>query len=251
MAAILPIPCLADNYAWALVDGGAAIVIDPGEANAVRAKLAACNLALAAIWLTHHHYDHIGGVEALAAGRNVAVLGAAADRHRLPRLNRGLVDGDRVATAALGDAQVLAVPGHTLGAIAFYLPGAQALFTGDTLFLGGCGRLFEGTPAMMQASLARLGALPAATNIYCGHEYTERNYAFAHQLEPAHPAIAQRLAEARARRASGAPTVPATVAQERAASPFLRLEDPALRARVGGADAVQTLAFLRRQRDAF
>src|SRR5690242_7544802 len=174
---IVAVPCLADNYAYLVIDGELAAVVDPGEAPPVEAALAREHVRLAAIWATHHHPDHVGGVAALVAAHpGVEVIAHAHDRERTPHVTRTVDDGDTVALGNLR-AKIIYNPGHTLGAITYVIEGCA--FTGDTLFGAGCGRVFEGTPAMMHASLARLAALPPATRVYFGHEYTANNLRFA------------------------------------------------------------------------
>jgi hydroxyacylglutathione hydrolase len=238
------ISLLADNYAWLLqFRDGTAAVIDPSEASPVQQAIAACGVTLSHILATHHHWDHVGGIDALA-GTDVPVLGSAHDlaAGRIPKQTRGLSDGDTVVIGDLPFA-VLAVPGHTLGAVAYHADGA--LFTGDTLFLAGCGRLFEGTAAQMWHSLQRLRALPDDTLVYCGHEYTRKNLGFAAEHAQS-DAVRTRIAGL----ASG-PTVPATLAVERATNPFLRADDPALAHALGTAPGLETFTELRRRRDAF
>lgn len=237
---IVPVPALSDNYVWLLRDiaSGTVAVVDPGEAAPVEAALARRGWEPAIILLTHHHGDHVGGVAALKAAHGAAVIGAAADAHRLPALDRAVAPGD---TVAVGEclASVIDTPGHTRGHIAYHFAEAQALACGDTLFSLGCGRLLEGTPAEMFASLRRLAALPDATQILCGHEYTVSNARFALTVEPDNPALRARAAEADAQRAAGRPTVPVTLGAEKAANPFLRAPD------------VARFAELRAGKDAF
>lgn len=230
------VPCLTDNYAYLLVHDGRAVVIDPSEAPPVEQALgadAAGTLSLAALWLTHHHWDHVGGLPQLLARGPVPVVGSRYD------LDQGRIAGQTVAAGegtplsfAGQAARIHLVPGHTLGAIAIEIGGH--LFTGDTLFAGGCGRVFEGTMPMMRASLAKLRALDPALRVWCGHEYTVKNLEFAEALTTENgvpePAVSARLAEARAQRARGEPTVGHPLAHELATNPFLRWDAPAVRA---------------------
>jgi len=231
MAAIIPIPAFADNYVWLLREGRAAVVVDPGDAAPVQAYLDREELDLAAIVATHHHGDHVGGVEALVARRHVPVYGPA--RESIPARTRALREGDAVVLDALGlELLVLDVPGHTAGHIAYTgrVADAPVLFCGDTLFAAGCGRIFEGTPATMWTSLQKLAALDPATRVFCAHEYTLANLRFAAAVEPANVALAQRRVRDAALRDRGQPTVPSTIADELATNPFLRAGEPAVRA---------------------
>jgi hydroxyacylglutathione hydrolase len=234
------IPCLSDNYAWLLRDPatGTVAIVDPGEAEPVEKVLTARGLGLDLILITHHHGDHVGGVAALKAAHGAAVLGPAADAHRLPALDRGLKDGDRVAVGN-ATAVVLDTPGHTRGHISLYFAGDVLLLCGDTLFSLGCGRLLEGTAAEMYASLRRFAALPPETRVACGHEYTLSNGRFALSVDPTNAALKARMAEVEADRAAGEPTLPALLGDEMAANPFLRAPD------------VATLAKLRAAKDDF
>jgi hydroxyacylglutathione hydrolase len=221
------IPVLRDNYVFVLHDGQRAAVVDPAVAAPVARWLDQHGLELVAVLQTHHHSDHIGGTpELLRRWPQAAVVAAAADRQRIPFQTIGVADGERVPL--LGhDLEVLAVPAHTSAHIAFHLPGRPAgdIFCGDTLFAGGCGRLFEGTPEQMWHALRRLAAMPAATRVWCAHEYTETNLSWAADRQPDDAAIATRLKEVRQQRAAGRATIPSSIALERATNLFLRARD--------------------------
>ncbi|AVQ80101.1 MULTISPECIES: hydroxyacylglutathione hydrolase [unclassified Variovorax] len=220
---LVPLPAFADNYIWMLHDGSHAIVVDPGDAQPVFDALARHKLQLAAILVTHHHADHTGGVGALHAATGARVWGPA--RERIPEPYTPLVQGD-VADALGLRFEVIDVPGHTAGHIAYFLPAAPSqaplLFCGDTLFSGGCGRLFEGTPAQMLASLDALAALPGDTRVCCAHEYTLSNLRFALAVEPANADLTHYNARCESLRAQGQPTLPSQLATERLINPFLR-----------------------------
>ncbi|MBN8754909.1 MULTISPECIES: hydroxyacylglutathione hydrolase [Variovorax] len=220
---LVPLPAFADNYIWMLHDGSHAIVVDPGDAQPVFDALARHKLQLAAILVTHHHADHTGGVGALHAATGAPVWGPA--RERIPEPYTPLVQGD-VAEALGLRFEVIDVPGHTAGHIAYFLPAAPSqaplLFCGDTLFSGGCGRLFEGTPAQMLASLDALAALPGDTRVCCAHEYTLSNLRFALAVEPANADLTHYNARCESLRAQGQPTLPSQLATERRINPFLR-----------------------------
>ena len=242
---ITPIPLFSDNYAWLLRDSatGATAVVDPADAGPVEAAVMAAGGRLDLILLTHHHADHVAGTDAIREKFGAKVLGAAADAHRLPKLDRGLKEGDPVA---VGDVKglVLETPGHTLGHISFYFPAGSpadrpALISGDTLFSLGCGKLLEGTAADMFGSLQKFAKLPDDTLVYCGHEYTASNARFALTVEPDNAMLQGRAAEVSRLRAAGEPTVPSTLGEEKAANPFLR------------AGSVEALARIRAAKDRF
>ena len=257
---VSPVPCLSDNYAY-LVRGDApeqVLLIDPCEAAPIEAALRTAGLSLSAILVTHHHPDHIGGLRALAEARpGLPVLGFEGDAHRIEGLTRTLRDGEEFQLLGLS-ITALHAPGHTLGALSFYVRDGSApaaLFTGDTLFVGGCGRLFEGTAEIMRRSLVEvLGGLPDDTRVYCGHEYTEDNLRFAAFVEPNNDAVVSAAARARELRGRGAPTVPSTLADERQTNPFLRDHMPAVRAFAGlppEAPAHQVFAAIRQAKNTF
>lgn len=251
---LVTIPCRTDNYAYLVHDAasGQTAVIDVPDAAPILAELRLRGWQLSDILLTHHHDDHISGVEALRAATGAMVLGAAADAHRLPPLDYALTEA---ASFAIGTekVRVIDVPGHTVGHIAFHFPDSKLAFTGDSLMSAGCGRLFEGTPMQMHASLQKLTALPPETLICSGHEYTASNLRFAVTLEPGNPALISRTAQVTALRAQGQPTVPVTLATEQATNPFLRAHLPALKSAVGlpDADAATVFAEIRARKDRF
>lgn len=254
---VIVVPCLQDNYAYLIhADGGTdALVVDPSEADPVLAALDSHGLSLVGILNTHHHWDHTGGNEELIeALGEMAVHGHASDAGRIPHLSSKLTHEQRFEAAGLAF-RALHVPGHTSGAVA-YVSG-DAVFTGDTMFAAGCGRLFEGTPAQMYESLnQKLGSLPDETRIYCGHEYTSTNLRFAALLEPDNADVrakAERVAELRAK---GEPSVPSTMGEERRTNPFLRCESETLKRSLGSAvgasgSPVEVLAALRAAKDSF
>lgn len=257
---VLPVPQLVDNYAYLISDErGSACVVDVAEADGVLEAAAKADLTIDAILSTHHHFDHVGGNEHLVAKRapaRVRVFGYAGDRERIPCLTDPVEDGASVTIGTL-TAEAIFIPAHTRGHIAYYFRDAGVVFTGDTLFAGGCGRLFEGDAAQMMASLARLSSLPDATLVYCGHEYTQRNLEFAALLEPGNTALAERRREVDRLRAAGEPTMPTTIAIEKRTNPFLRCDSPELianvRRRVPGtaADPLSVFAATRALKDQF
>jgi hydroxyacylglutathione hydrolase len=222
MLEVAPVPAFQDNYIWLIRganDPDAVAVVDPGDAIPVLRRLAAEGLTLHAILATHHHADHVGGAARLVAETGAAVYGPRDER--LPVACVPLADGDRARLPALGlEFAVLGVPGHTAGHIAFH--GHGALFCGDTLFSAGCGRLFEGTPEQMLASLDAFAGLPDATRVFCGHEYTLANLRFASAVEAGNPDIADYVRKATEMRAAGLPTLPTSIGLEKRVNPFLR-----------------------------
>jgi hydroxyacylglutathione hydrolase len=227
---LIPLPAFSDNYLWLWHDGQSAVVVDPGEAAHVREALLRHGLSLVAILVTHHHADHVGGVAELRQATGARVYGPAAEA--IPEPSQPCQQGD--VLHLLGQpVQVLEVPGHTAGHVAYWLPqapGGPVLFCGDTLFSGGCGRVFEGTPAQMLASLDALAALPDDTRVCCAHEYTLSNLQFALAVEPDNPDLTQYAAECVTMRSRNEPTLPARLARERAINPFLRVREPAVMA---------------------
>ena len=253
---LIALPAFSDNYIWMLHDGHHAIVVDPGESAPVITALDAGGLVLAAILVTHHHSDHVGGVDALRPRLRGRVYGP--QRERIPEPFVALNDGDVVDELGLRF-EVIDVPGHTSGHIAYFNPGgagAPILFCGDTLFSGGCGRLFEGTAGQMHASLSRLAALPGDARVCCAHEYTLSNLKFARAVEPLNQDLLDYTAWCEAQRAAGRPTLPSSIAREREVNPFLRVADNtvARSARTHGAESdepVAVLAALRQWKNDF
>jgi len=256
MLSVLTVPAFQDNYLWLIHDGHQAAVVDPGDAAPILAALEAHQLTLAAILLTHHHADHVGGVAALLDRHDVPVFGP---RHEtIPGVTRRLGEGDAVEVPGLAmRLAVLDVPGHTGGHIAYYSAEHGWLFCGDTLFAGGCGRLFEGTPAQMLASLDKLAALPDATQVFCAHEYTLSNLRFAHAIEPHNADLLLRIDRETDKRDHDRPTVPSTIGLEKATNPFLRCRLPSVARRVmaegraANDDPVAVFAALREWKNVF
>ena len=232
------VPLLTDNYGYLLHDpaSGATAIVDPSEAGPVLAAAEARGWRLSHILNTHHHADHSGGNLGLKQATAAVVVGPAPDRARIPGIDIALDEGGRFR---LGDAEaeILFIPGHTKGHIAFHFRGERALFCGDTLFSLGCGRMFEGTTPMMWASLDKLRRLPAETRVFCGHEYTAANARFAISIDPDNQALRRREREIAELRAQNRPTIPSTMGEERTANPFLRADDPTLAAALGLPDA--------------
>ncbi|MCW7540382.1 hydroxyacylglutathione hydrolase [Aquabacterium sp. A7-Y] len=253
---LVALPAFADNYIWMISEGREALVVDPGQATPVVDALQARGLRLTGILVTHHHADHVGGLRELASRLEGPVYGPAGESIPLPC--RPLRQGDQ-ASWRDHRFQVFDVPGHTAGHIAYWsadFEGGPLLFCGDTLFSAGCGRLFEGTPAQMSASLAQLAALPGDTRVCCAHEYTLSNLRFAAAVEPGNPDIAAYTAQCEVLRAEGRPTLPSLLAQELKINPFLRCGQPAVKdqARARGAvgdDPVSVLAALRQWKNEF
>ena len=250
---VIRIPAFKDNYIWLLRSASSAVVVDPGDAQPVLDVLKREALSLVAILITHHHADHQGGVDGLLAHRSAEVFGPATES--ITGITKPLSGGETINIAPLAaDIQVLAVPGHTRGHLAYF--GAGCLFCGDTLFGGGCGRLFEGTAAQMADSLARLAALPDDTAVYCAHEYTEANLRFARAVEPGNRDLQKRVRDVAAARAAGLPTVPSTMALEKATNPFLRCAAPevvksAANRKANAQNPVEVFTVLREWRNGF
>lgn len=256
MMHLLPIPAFTDNYIWVLHDAKRALVVDPGEAEGVLQWLAQQSLQLDTILITHHHADHTGGVAALRQATGARVIGPTLEA--MPEPLQRVDDGDVVTVLGL-PFQVIKVPGHTSGHVAFFCPdmdGTPLLFCGDTLFSGGCGRLFEGTPAQMLDSLNRLSALPDATRVCCTHEYTLSNLKFARAVEPLNHALIQYESECRALRERQMPTLPSLLSVERQINPFLRSRERSVKQAVQGHtptadDDVAVFAALRQWKNGF
>ncbi len=257
MLKVTPVCAFSDNYIWLIHENGAGnqvVAVDPGDAVPVLEHLATAGLDLAAILVTHHHGDHVGGVSRLVEQFEVPVFGPATES--IPCRTTALTQGDVVELGELGlRFDVLDVPGHTAGHIAYH--GHGSLFCGDTLFSGGCGRLFEGTPSQMTTSLDRLSALPPETRVYCTHEYTLSNLRFARMVEPGNDALSAYCQRAKHHRAQGQPTLPSTLALEAEINPFLRCDTETVREsaeRYRGSslkDRVDVFAAVRAWKDEF
>lgn len=259
MLEIIQIPVLQDNYVYLLHEAasGTTAVVDPAVKEPVLEECAKRGWQLTHILNTHHHWDHIGANKALKAETGCQIYGFKGDAERIPGIDHCLEDGD---TVTLGDeiAQVIEVHGHTIGHIAYYFEASKALFSGDTLFAMGCGRLFEGTPAQMWESLSRLAALPDDVLVYCAHEYTLSNGKFALSVDPDNPDLQARMQDVQKRRDKDQPTVPFTLEIEKKTNPFLRPASPAIQANLGldnlkldGTDTIPIFARIREMKDNF
>lgn len=257
---VVPVPQLVDNYAYLVVDEEThdAAVVDCAEAEPVLREASRLGVRLVAVLATHHHYDHVGGnAQLLRAVPGLRIYGSSADAARIPGITDRLRDGDHVRIGSL-EGRVILIPAHTSGHVAYHFPREKVVFTGDTLFAAGCGRLFEGDAAEMVASLSRLTALPDETLVYCGHEYTQKNLEFALRLEPSNAALVEKKRRVDALREAGQPTVPTSIGEEKATNPFLRTGSPELersvRDRVPGipaGDHIAVFAALRALKDRY
>ena len=257
MRTIIPIPAFRDNYIWAITQGRNVAVVDPGDAEPVLSWLGQTGNALSAIIATHHHADHVGGIPALRERYDVPVFGPA--RERIPQRSDALGEGDRIDVPGTDlSLTVFDIPGHTAGHIAYYSTGSDPLlFCGDTLFAAGCGRLFEGTPKQMWASLGKLAGLAPQTRVFCGHEYTLANLRFAEAVEPASASIRARIERERAKRERDEPTLPTTIGDEIETNPFIRAARTNVMAAASKhaghaiADPVESFATLRAWKNDF
>ena len=245
-------PCLDDNYGVLIHDAatGTTASIDAPDADDVRDALAEKGWKLTHILVTHHHHDHVGGIKELKAETGCEVIGPRGEAQKIPGLDRAVGEGDTFTLGSVS-VQVFETPGHTLGHITYYIASENVAFAGDTLFALGCGRIFEGTPEMMHASLQKLAALPGDTRVYCGHEYTQSNARFALTIEPDNAALQKRMADIDALSAQAKPTVPTTIAEELATNPFLRAHIPAIKERLQmtGAPDWQVFAEIRERKN--
>jgi hydroxyacylglutathione hydrolase len=251
---IVTVPCLSDNYAYLAHDAeaGHTTLVDVPEAKPILAALSARGWTLDQVLITHHHTDHVQGLDEVLAEHDARVVGAKADIHRLPNLDEQVEEGDTV-TIGTENGTVIDVSGHTVGHIAYHFPGAKAVFTADSLMALGCGRVFEGTKPQMWDSLQKLAALPPDTQVYSGHEYTQANAKFALTIDPDNPKLQERAEKIKQMRSRGEPTVPSLLAEEKATNPFLRADDPAIATHLGlqGASPEEVFAEIRTRKDNF
>ena len=250
MTMITPIPAFQDNYIWLISNSQHAVVVDPGDAAPVIAYLKKHKLTLDAILVTHHHADHIGGIDELARHHPCKIYAPLKEKYDFT--HEAVTDNQIIHLDNLQlSLEVLDVPGHTLGHVAYY--GANSLFCGDTLFGAGCGRLFEGTPAQMFSTLQKLAQLPANTQIYCAHEYTERNLQFALTVEPNNPALLRRIEQTHAARMAGKPSLPSSMASELSTNPFLRCHSSEIAKKMGleGRELLEIFTAIRQARNVF
>ncbi len=254
IAQIRLFPCLNDNFGALVHDPatGATASIDAPEAAPIEAALAATGWKLSDILVTHHHYDHTGGIRELKQRHGARVVAPRDETAKIPAVDEAAGDGDSVSVGTL-TVQVIGTPGHTLGQINYFFPAAKLLFAGDTLFSIGCGRVIEGTPHMMWETLLKLRALPDDTALYCGHEYTAANIRFALTIEPDNAALKARAEEVKRQVAAGAPTIPSLLGEEKRANVFLRADEPAVAAAVGlaGKPAAEVFAEVRKRKNNF
>lgn len=247
-------PCLSDNYGVLIHDVGAGVTasIDAPDAAAVEAALQAKGWQLTHILVTHHHQDHTQGNEHLKAATHCEIIGPTGEADKVPGIDKRVGEGDTFKFGSY-DVEVMVTPGHTAGHIIYYIPAAKVAFVGDTLFAMGCGRVFEGNMEQMWSGVAKIAKLPPETVLYCGHEYTVANAEFAISVEPGNTALQKRLAEVKALRASGKPTLPTTVAKELATNPFIRADSPEIRANLGlqNASDAEVFAEVRTRKNNF